>query len=182
MIIRNFFGHLKTVTRHRNKVLAHCIKAGIIWRGLMHDLSKFSPAEFWSGVKYYQGTRSPNEMERETVGYSKAWMHHKGRNRHHFEFWTDYNTKTKRIEPVRMPDIFIYEMFCDRVAASKIYKKDEYTDSCPYDYFMAAKARRVIEQETSDKLEMLLKMLADKGEDVVFEYIRNERKAKKQDG
>lgn len=182
MIIRNFFGHLKTVTRHRNKVLAHCIKAGIIWRGLMHDLSKFSPAEFLSGVKYYQGTRSPNEMERETIGYSKAWMHHKGRNRHHFEYWTDYNTKTKRIEPVRMPDIFIYEMFCDRVAASKIYKKDEYTDSCPYDYFMAAKARRVIEQETSDKLEMLLKMLADKGEHAVFEYIRNERKAKKQDG
>lgn len=182
MIIRNFFGHLKTVTRHRHKVLVHCFRAGIIWRGLMHDLSKFSPAEFWTGVKYYQGTRSPNEMERETIGCSRAWMHHKGRNRHHFEYWTDYNTKTKRIEPVRMPDIFIYEMFCDRVAASKIYKKDEYTDSCPYDYFMAAKARRIIEQETSDKLEMLLKMLADKGEDAVFKYIKNERRAKKQDG
>lgn len=182
MVIRNFFGHLKTVTRHRSKVFSHCVKAGIIWRGLMHDLSKFSPSEFWAGVKYYQGTRSPNEMERETLGYSKAWMHHKGRNRHHFEYWTDYNIKTKRIEPVRMPDIFIYEMFCDRVAASKIYLKDKYTDSCPYNYFMAAKARRIIDPETSDKLEALLKMLSDRGEDAVFEYIKNERKKQKQDG
>lgn len=176
MIIRNFFGHLKTVTCHRHKVLVHCIKAGILWRGLMHDLSKFSPTEFIAGVKYYQGSRSPNEMERETLGCSKAWMHHKGRNRHHFEYWTDYNTQTKRIESVKMPDIFIYEMFCDRVAASKIYKKDEYNNSCPYEYFMAAKNRRNIEQETSDKLEMLLKMLADKGEDEVFRFIRRQRK------
>ena len=90
-MVKNFFGHLKTVVVHRHKVLVHCCKAGIIKRGLLHDLSKFSPTEFCQGVKHYQGNRSPNEMEREIYGFSKAWLHHKGRNRHHFEYWTDYN-------------------------------------------------------------------------------------------
>lgn len=176
MVIKNFFGHLKTIISHRNMVLRHCIKAGIVWRGLTHDLSKFSPTEFLPGVKYYQGNRSPNEMERETSGYSKAWMHHKGRNRHHFEYWTDYNPKTKLMEPVRMPDVFIYEMFCDRVAASKIYNKSNYNESMPLAYFMKAKDRRDIDAETSEKLELLLTMLAEKGEHETFSYIRSERR------
>ena len=174
MIIHNIFGHLGTVLRHRHKVMEHCFKAGIPLRGLLHDLSKFSPVEFIPGVLYYQGSRSPNEMERETSGYSRAWMHHKGRNRHHFEYWTDYSTVTKRMEPVRMPDIFIFEMFCDRIAASKIYNKGNYTDKMPLEYFLKAKQRRIIERETSDKLEFLLRMLNDHGEDVAFRYIRRQ--------
>ncbi len=182
MLIHNFFGHLRTVAVHRHRVLINCVKAGIIWRGLNHDLSKFSPAEFIPGVKYYQGSRSPNEKERETYGYSRAWMHHKGRNRHHFEYWTDYNPVSKKIEPVRMPDVYIYEMFCDRVAASKTYNKKNYDDAMPLEYFMRGKARRIIEQKTSDKLEMLLTMLAEKGEKATFAYIRNERRNSKNKG
>ena len=87
MSLKGFFGHLRTINRHRHKVIAHCAKAGILWQGLRHDLSKYSPTEFIPGVKYFQGTRSPNEAERELNGYSLAWMHHKGRNRHHFEYW-----------------------------------------------------------------------------------------------
>lgn len=179
MKITNFTGHLSTVLNHRHMVLKHCIKAGIIWRGLMHDLSKFSPTEFIPGVKFYQGSRSPNEKEREVYGFSKAWMHHKGRNRHHFEHWTDYNPATKLMEPVRMPDVFVYEMFCDRVAASKIYNKNNYTDSMPLEYFLKAKGRRVIEENTANKLEMLLVMLKEKGEKETFRYIRSERKNSK---
>lgn len=180
-MFKNFLGHLKTVSAHRHQVLIHCIKAGIIKRGLVHDLSKFSPTEFIPGIKYFQGTRSPNEMERETNGFSQAWMHHKGRNRHHFEYWTDYNPKTRRIEPVPMPEVFIYEMFCDRVAASKIYNKSNYTDKCPLEYFMRGKkSRTMIHQETSDRLEFLLKMLAEKGENATFAYIRSQiRKMKR---
>lgn len=177
--MNNFFGHLKTIIRHRHKVMEHCFKAGIFWRGLTHDLSKFSPTEFIPGVLYYQGTRSPNEREREKIGYSKAWMHHKGRNRHHFEYWTDYNTKTKKLEPVRMPDKFIYEMFCDRVAASKIYNGENYTDDMLLNYFLRAKHRRIIETETAQKLEFLLRMLAESGEDEVFRYIKRQRKRQK---
>ena len=168
-------GHFMTVIGHRHKVMQHCFRAGIIWRGLVHDLSKFSPTEFIPGVMYYQGDRSPNEKEREETGCSKAWMHHKGRNRHHFEYWTDYSPVTKKLEPVKMPDVYIFEMFCDRVAASKIYNKEKYTDDMPLAYFTRAKHRRIIEKETAAKLEFLLTMLAEKGEDVTFSYIRRQR-------
>ena len=81
----NFFKHLSTVTRHRRAVRKLCFKCGLIRQGLMHDLSKFSRAEFWAGVKYFQGYRRPQAEERERLGYSAAWLHHKGRNKHHFE-------------------------------------------------------------------------------------------------
>ncbi|MCR4796796.1 MULTISPECIES: DUF5662 family protein [Ruminococcus] len=174
MILRNFIGHFKTVQQHRHQVFINCVKAGIPWRGFVHDLSKFSPTEFIPGVMYFQGNRSPNEREREVYGCSRAWMHHKGRNRHHFEYWTDYNPETKRMEPVKMPDIFIFEMFCDRVAASKIYNKEKYNNSMPLEYFLRAKPKRIIEKTTAAKLEFLLTMLRDKGEDEVFRYIRRQ--------
>ena len=95
--------HFKTITKHRHRVIAHCAKAGILWQGLRHDISKYSPREFIPGARYYQGTRSPNVAERLEKGYSEAWLHHKGRNRHHFEYWTDYNPHTRLTEPVKMP-------------------------------------------------------------------------------
>ena len=95
--------HLKVICHHRHLVIKHARKAGIFWQGLFHDLSKFSPAEFFVGAKHFLGTRSPNERERELYGYSAAWLHHKGRNKHHFEYWNDVNPATKRYEPVKMP-------------------------------------------------------------------------------
>ncbi|MCR5522888.1 MAG: DUF5662 family protein [Clostridia bacterium] len=168
----NYIKHFLTVTCHRNKVLINCIKAGIPLQGLMHDLSKYSPTEFIPGGKYYQGFRSPNEKERETVGHSAAWMHHKGRNKHHFEYWTDYDFKTKTVKPVPMPDKYIVEMFCDRVAASKNYMGSNYSNESPLNYFLKGKKTRFIDSGTSDKIEFLLRMLAEKGEKETFTYIR----------
>ena len=170
--IDNFKNHLKTVMAHRHEVLKHCIKAGIPLQGLTHDLSKFYPEEFLNGVKYFQGTRSPHEGEREAYGFSYAWMCHKGRNKHHFEYWWDYDPKTRRPAPVKMPLRYVKEMFCDRVAASKIYKKADYNDGCPLEYFMRAKKTRKIHPDTSRLLEKLLIMLKEKGEDYTFAYIR----------
>ncbi len=173
-----FIGHFRTITKHRHKVIAHCAKCGILRRGLLHDLSKYSPAEFIAGAKYYLGTRSPNEEERNRHGYSSAWLHHKGRNRHHFEYWTDYNMTERRIMPVKMPFVFVVEMFCDRVAASKIYQGDNYTDNHPYDYFERGKTTRSIHPETSDLLESFLIMLRDKGEKETFRHIKSLVKSK----
>ena len=103
----NIYKHLRTVGRHRREVMKNCFRAGLYWQGLTHDLSKYSPEEFWISCKMYQGTRSPNEAERELKGYSTAWMHHKGRNKHHFEYWNDYSPKTKRNEAVKMPLIYV---------------------------------------------------------------------------
>ena len=169
----NFFGHLKTINRHRHEVIKNCFRVGIFWQGLKHDLSKYSPTEFSRGVKYYQGNRSPNEGEREAYGFSYAWMHHKGRNKHHFEYWTDYSGTTKLNEPVKMPTRYVVEMFCDRVAASKIYMKENYNDGKPLEYFMQAKGRRKIHPETSDEIEFLLRMLEEKGEKETFAYVKS---------
>ncbi len=173
-----FFSHLKTITKHRNAVIRHAFMAGIPLRGLLHDLSKYMPCEFMSGAKYYVGTRSPNEIEREKFGYSKAWLHHKGRNKHHFEYWCDYDPVTKVMRPVEMPKVYLIEMFCDRVAASKIYKGKEYKDSDPLLYFLKGVNTRQIHKNTSDQLEMLLTMLAEKGEKETFKYIRENKNRK----
>ncbi len=173
------FKHFRTITRHRHRVIKHCFKAGIPFRGLLHDLSKYGPTEFWQGAKNYQGKRSPNEAERETKGYSSAWLHHKGRNRHHFEYWTDYNPAERRVKPVKMPLKFVVEMFCDRVAASKIYQGKNYTMAHPLEYFLGAKQYRFIHSETSDFLESLLVMLKEKGEEETFSYIRKYLKENK---
>ncbi len=164
--------HFNTITRHRHKVIANCIKAGIGFQGLFHDLSKYSPSEFIAGAKYYKGTKSPNEGEREIYGYSPAWLHHKGRNKHHFEYWNDYNPIERKVVPVEMPKKYLVEMFCDRVAASKIYQGKNYTDTYPLEYFLRGKQNRFIHQSTSDKLEELLIMLSEKGEKETFKYIK----------
>lgn len=175
----NIYKHTKTVTSHRRKVMEHCFRAGLYWQGLTHDLSKFSPEEFIISCKMYQGTRSPNEAERELKGYSTAWMHHKGRNKHHFEYWTDYNPETRRMDAVKMPLIYVAEMFCDRVAASKVYMGENYTDSSPLEYYRRGDAsRRIIHPDTAKLLEKLLVMLSEKGEDVTFAYIRRMLKGK----
>ena len=165
--------HFRTITKHRHEVIKNSAKAGILWQGLLHDLSKYSCTEFRAGAKFYLGNRSPNEGERREFGYSRAWMHHKGRNRHHFEYWTDYNPETHIMSPVKMPIKYVKEMFCDRVAASKVYNGKNYTDGSSLEYFLKAKGRRVIHPETSDLLEKLFIMLKEKGEKETFKYIKS---------
>lgn len=171
MNLNNLAGHLQTVRNHRCAVMKHCFKAGIPLQGILHDLSKYSPEEFFPSVEYYQGTRSPNEQERTEKGYSEAWMHHKGRNKHHFEYWTDYSPETRKLEPVKMPLKYVAEMFCDRVAASKTYNGKDYTNRKPLEYFLKGKPNRKIHPETSRFLEILLKMLVLKGEDFTFAWL-----------
>ena len=164
--------HFKTITRHRMLVLGHCIKAGIPLQGLTHDLSKYSPTEFIPGAHYYLGFKSPNVRERELKGASLAWLHHKGRNKHHFEYWVDYQMKTRRPGPVRMPDRYLIEMFCDRVAASKVYQGDAYSQEKPLAYFQHGNAKNLMHPDTARVLEEWLVMLAKEGEAATFAHIR----------
>ena len=165
--------HFKTITKHRLLVCRHCFQVGLYWRGLTHDLSKYSPTEFWTGAKYYQGTRSPNAEEREQCGYSKAWMHHKGRNRHHYEYWTDLDKETHRYAPVPMPTVFLVEMVMDRIAACKTYLGKKYTDGSALDYLLHAHETTLMHPETQRKLTFLLQMLQEKGESETFCFIKN---------
>lgn len=169
---QNAVHHFQTVTRHRHEVIKNCFRAGIGLQGLFHDLSKYMPTEFLPGVRYFQGDRSPNEMERETIGYSNAWMHHKGRNRHHYEYWNDYNPRTKRIEAVEMPPRYFAEMICDRIAASKIYYGENYTDESSLNYYLRKKGKMFINKNTERDLEKILRVLAFEGEKKVFRILR----------
>ena len=167
--------HFSTITRHRHKVIYHCYKCGILWQGLRHDLSKYSPTEFFAGARFYLGDRSPTEAERKEYGYSLAWMYHKGRNRHHFEYWTDYNPETRRMGAVKMPLKYVKEMFCDRVAAGKIYLGDNYTGDNPIEYFERGNAKSSMHPETAALLEGWLRMLQKEGEEKTFAYIKSLR-------
>lgn len=167
----HFFKHLHTVCKHRRLVRKHCFKAGLIWQGLTHDLSKFSAKEFWRGAKYYQGNRSPQAKERELFGYSAAWLHHKGRNKHHFEYWTDVGKDGVPV-CVEMPPRYFAEMVCDRVAASKVYNGKDYNDGCPLEYYLSRKDNAAMHPETSKKLEYFLTLLAEKGEKEMFRQLK----------
>ena len=165
--------HFKTITHHRHLVRKYCFAVGLYWRGLTHDLSKYSPTEFWRGAKYYQGSFSPTQQERREQGYSLAWMHHKGRNRHHFEYWTDVSPVTRQYEPLEMPTEFFVEMCMDRIAASRTYLGDRYHSGAPLEYLLKAGDNRWMHPATARKLRFVLTMLRDKGEEETFRFIRN---------
>lgn len=180
MKIKNVIGHLHTITHHKNQVMKNCFRVGLYKQGLLHDLSKYSPVEFITGCRYYQGYRSPNAAERDAVGYSTAWLHHKGRNKHHYEYWIDVDKDNGFcLAGMKMPVKYVVEMFMDRIAASKTYKKDKYTDSSPLEYYNLTKDVIVIHPETRKLLETLLNMLAEQGEEAVFAYIKTEVLRKK---
>lgn len=125
MKFQNVKGHLHTVIKHKIYVAKYCFIAGLYWEGITHDLSKFSPAEFIESVKYYQGTTSPINACKADKGYSNAWLHHKGRNKHHYEFWQDdFDKGTKHLI---MPFKYSLAMICDYLGAANAYNGDKFT-------------------------------------------------------
>ncbi len=174
--------HFITITKHRLKVQSHCFRVGLYWQGLTHDLSKYTLQEFRIGAKYYHGTRSPNSRERELNGYSTAWLHHKGRNKHHFEYWTDLSTKSRRYEAVEMPPKYFVEMVMDRIAACKIYHGKNYTQADALNYLLQSaegKDLTMMHPKTRDDLIFVLTMLKEKGEKETFSYLKKEFLKKK---
>jgi hypothetical protein len=166
--------HLNTVLYHRQLVMIGCFKVGLYKQGLLHDLSKLSPSEFFIGVKYFQGNQSPNNAERKTNGYSSAWLHHKGRNKHHHEYWIDFSRlfAPDCISAAPMPHRYVVEMLMDRIAACKVYNKNPYTDDMPLKYYQSGRDPAPMHDDTRKLLEKLLHMLADEGEKATFAYVR----------
>lgn len=173
---RKVWGHFKTITTHKLMVMKYCFRIGLYKQGLLHDLSKYSPTEFLVGCKYYQGTRSPNNAEREDTGISRSWLHHKGRNKHHFEYWIDYGNQPCEtvITGMRMPRKYVAEMIMDRICAAKVYNGKAYHDGQPLEYYMRTKDKMwFIHKVTKAQLEFLLTMLAKKGERKTLSYIKH---------
>lgn len=168
-----FFGHLSTITKHKMEVTRLCFKCGLYKQGILHDLSKYSPIEFWSGVKYYQGFRSPIDAEKEAVGYSLGWLHHKGRNKHHWEYWVDKDYVNFQHIVRKMPLNYVIEACCDKIAASKVYKKDKYYDGSAYDFLSNGKDRKFMGGENVNRHLQLLLYLKENGEEKALKYYKS---------
>lgn len=137
--IKNFFGHIRTVHTHRRWVRYYCFKAGLYKQGLTHDLSKYSPTEFFESIKYYTGNSSPIDVCKKEKGYSAAWMHHRGRNRHHYEFWLDNFDNGG--EALIMPYKYALEMVCDNLGASRAYNGKDFNYKGVLDWWNKKKSK-----------------------------------------
>ncbi len=174
MLFHRLRGHLATVMHHKSLVGRMCFRVGLYRQGITHDLSKFSPSEFIPSVRYYQeGRKSPVGAERRAQGYSRCWLHHKGRNRHHFEYWLDYAPDPPlRLVGYKMPPRYFAEMIIDRIAASMVYSGQDYTRDKPLKYYYEKTDRDLLHPETAALMEKMYILLKDEGEEKLFEALR----------
>ena len=170
--IKRFCGHFCTITKHKLTVQNLCFKCGLYRQGLAHDWSKYSPTEFWAGVKYYCGDRSPISKEKEQLGYSAAYLHHKGRNKHHWEYWVDRVFTSKKLTCIEMPFNYVIECVLDKIAASKVYKKEDYNTDYPYDFFLNSAECYIMNEKTSQTIQLLLLYLKENGEEKALQYYK----------
>jgi len=152
--MKKYIKHFIVITKHKYYVMVECFKRGLYWQGIVHDLTKYSFAEFKESAKYFQGTGTPINKIKEELGYSRAWLHHKGHNKHHWEYWTDFFDG--QIKPCTMPEKYIKEMCCDMIGASKAYLKTKYNPAEPLKYFLKRKENFLMTPLDKEHLEILL--------------------------
>lgn len=117
--------------------------------------------------------------EKEQFGYANGWMHHKGRNKHHWEYW--YDMIDGKWQPLEMPYNYFVEMVCDRVAACKIYQKDKYTKESALNYYLTRNDGLYMHPKTNTMLKEVLTEISTKGEDIVFAELKQKIKVWKKD-
>lgn len=156
--------HLSTIMKHKFWVFYFCNMCGFPWKGLVHDMSKFSYTEFWTNVKYVIPGKSPIDVQKEEIGFSIAWQHHKGHNPHHYEFWMDkfddgcYVTK--------MPFKYAVEMLCDNLAAGKAYQGKNFSYESELKWWENQKKIRNMHPDNRDFLDVMFHKLYDYEQDL----------------
>lgn len=121
-MIKNILIAIKLLRRiiiHKFWVAYYCFQVGLYWQGITHDLSKFSWTEFSRSIRYWHDKISSLTNERNINGYSVAFLHHRGRNPHHYEYWI-YSLDNGG-KPIRMPKKYVLELICDYLAACRTY-------------------------------------------------------------
>jgi len=156
------FKHIKLVMKHKWIVFKLCCKVGVPWRGIMHDWSKFSPTEFFESVKYYDGHISPIQVCKKEKGYSEAWLHHKGRNKHHPEYWIDMSLPEKT---VIMPYKYAAEMICDKIAAGIVYSGKDWKPNTQIEYYMKERKLYLIHPQIDQFMIAVFKEVEQNGLD-----------------
>lgn len=161
--LNRLIGHFSTITRHKFWVGYYCFKVGLIKQGLLHDLSKYSYIEFSSGVRFYQGNRSPIDKEKEILGISYGWLHHIGHNAHHWEHFVDLDRTNMKLRAYRMPDRYVLESICDRLAACRIYQGKNVDKTSPLNYFLNGKDQYFMHEENASQFKYYLGLIAQNG-------------------
>ena len=152
--MNKYWEHFKTITKHKWYVGIECFKRGLYWQGITHDLSKYSPTEFLESAKFFRGNGSPISVAKKINGYSIAWLHHKGHNKHHWEYYTDF--KYGEVYTTKIPYRYIVEMCCDMIGASKAYLKEEYNREKPLEYFDSHCDKWIMDGESLEELRNML--------------------------
>ena len=172
-ILEKTYKHFITITTHKLLVTKLCFRLGLYKQGLLHDMSKYSYIEFFNGVKYFQGNRSPIDAEKKDKGYSLGWLHHKGINKHHLEYWFDRNRDGLCF--IKIPYNYMLEMVCDRIAACKVYQKDKYHDGSALEYLNRSNDLKYMHPDSGKLLVTILIMLKEKGESYTFSYLKHHK-------
>lgn len=160
-MIGNAWKHFKLITKHKLYVFYYCCIAGIPLRGLIHDVSKYSPTEFFESAKYFQGDSSPINACKKANGYSKAWLHHKGRNSHHYEYWQDNFDRGG--EALQMPYEDALEMICDFLAAGKAYGGKTFTYAGEYEWWKKKISNPIaMHPQTKYYVDMMLRIMRNR--------------------
>lgn len=148
------FNHFKTIMGHKYYVFLEARELGIPWRGFMHDWSKLRPSEFFPSARYWTGKGSPVAAECEDIGYSLTWRYHKGRNKHHWQWWHDLDGSDEngdpKHNPAPMPEKYIREMVADMFAAARAYGNINYKDAAR-DYYERNKGEWSLHPETETR-------------------------------
>lgn len=164
--MKNYLLHFHEVNKHRWRVFTLMCRAGFPFQGLIHDLSKYSPTEFKESAKFFVNKyTSPIANAMNKQGYSLAWLHHKGRNKHHPAYWFDINAPLKA--PI-IPFKYCVEMICDRIAACKGYKGKGYKDIEPYYYWNKTRDKEYLNRKIQSFITEVLELLGVHGEKIVI--------------
>ena len=113
-VINIYWKYAQYVIRHKWFVLRECFKAGIIWRGLLHDNSKFLPDEFMPYAIYFNAEKTAQILAK----FNVAWLLHQKRNPHHWQYWILQNDDGNQYV-LDMPIVYINEMIADWRGAGK---------------------------------------------------------------
>jgi len=127
--MKRHLAYLSYVLRHKWFVMIECWRHGLIWRGLVHDLSKFRPSEWFPYARYFYAKDGSPEQRRDSTGYYKphdtgnaafdfAWLLHQKRNRHHWQWWI-LPTDEEGGKVLEMSTVYRTEMVCDWIGAGR---------------------------------------------------------------
>lgn len=135
-LLKKHFKYLRYVLRHKWFVFLECVKMAydmrapmLIWRGVMHDISKFLPSEFFPYSNHFYGEGKSIKSGRDETGYYKptdtgdakfdfAWLLHQKRNSHHWQWWV-LPKDNGGMKVMKMGVIDILEMVCDWKGAGR---------------------------------------------------------------